>query len=152
MKNALLPVVFFAIAGFIACSRSKSDSAVCTGSATTFQLDEPFFLCYDATVQGQDDNEPLAIHFYEVSGDSRCASDVDCVWQGRVDIGLSLSKGQAALKDTLYLGGLNDNPTSDSTLFAGYKIKLLRVDPYPTYATDPIPNEEYKIKLVVSSQ
>jgi len=150
MKNALFLPVCAVLAGLMGCSKSKSDSSGCTGGATTFQLDQPFSLCYGTTAQEQDDNTTLAVHFDEVVGDSRCASDVICVWQGRVDVALSYTLGQEGAKDTLFLGGLDGDPTADSTMFAGYKIKLLKVDPYPASAATPAPKEDYKIKLLVT--
>jgi len=150
MKNALILPVCIVLAGMAGCSKSKSDASVCTGGANTFQPGQPFPLCYGTTAEGQDDNTTLTIHFDDIAGDSRCASDVICVWQGRVDVALSYTLGQEGAKDTLSLGGLDGDPTADSTMFAGYKIKLLKVDPYPAHAASPIPKEEYKIKLLVT--
>jgi hypothetical protein len=152
MKNAFLLFILFAFTAAVSCSKSKTETAPCTGGATEYKLDEPFFMCFGASVQGQDDTVTLDIEFDEVYGDSRCAYDVDCVWQGRVDIGLTFKYGQDEMKDTLSIGGLSADPKSDSTLFKGYKIKMISVDPYPEYAQVPIPFEEYKIKLVVSSE
>lgn len=152
MKNAFLLFILFAFTAAVSCSKSKTETAPCTGGASEYKLDQPFFMCYGTSVKGQDDNVTLDIEFDEVYGDSRCAYDVICVSQGRVDIGLTFKYGQDEMKDTLSIDGLNANPKPDSTLFKGYKIKMISVDPYPEHANVPIPLEEYKIKLVVSSE
>ena len=64
--------------------------------------------------------------------------------------------GTGVVRAELRLGqvgvaGLDADPKSDSTQFLNAKIKLLSVDPYPINADGPIPLEEYKIKLVVTS-
>lgn len=150
MKNALLLLVLPVFAVVIGCSKSKTDTTGCSGGTDTYKINEPFTVCYGTGAQGQDDNVTLNVHFDEVYGDSRCPLDAICVWQGRVDVGLSFTSGQESAKDTLSLGGLNGDPVSDSTVFAGYKIKLLKVDPYPTLASSPIPVEEYKVRLLIT--
>ena len=152
MKNTLLMITALIWIGFSACSKSKTDQAACTGGATTFQGNEPFFLCYGTSAKGQDGNITLKVQFDEVFEDSRCPNDVVCVWQGRVDVGISCTIGNFTTSDTLRLGGLDGPPTSDSTIFQGYKIKLLKVDPYPEMAGTTIPAEDYKIRLLVSPE
>lgn len=151
MKNALLFVIFAVAFGMAGCSKSKKDSAPCTGSDVSFTNNVPFTLCYGATAHGQDDIQTPEVKFFDVFGDSRCPSDVICVWQGRVDVGVTCTFGSTVLSDTLSLGGLGADPKSDSTQLLNTKIKLLSVDPYPINANGPTPLEEYKIKLVVTT-
>lgn len=151
MKTALLFLTTAVLALVLSCSKSKTDSQGCTGGVTDFQFGEPFTLCYGTTAHAPDDNVALAIKFDEVYGDSRCAMspDIQCVWEGRVDIGLKLSFGQNTKIDTLSKGGLGANNAKDSTSFLDFKIKLLSVEPYPN-STNPIPVEDYKVKLIVN--
>lgn len=148
MKNILLLIPFVLIGIYLSCS--TSDSSVCQDSATEFSLNEPFFLCYGSSAHFQD-NQSFVIEFKEVYGDSRCASDAICVWEGRFDAGVKLTSGPNQQLDTLSKAGLGAHTAKDSVYFQNYKIQLLSTEPYPTLADGQIPLEEYKIKLVVAN-
>lgn len=150
MKIYFLFFTSAALALALSCSKSKTESQGCTGGVTDFQYGEPFTLCYGTTAHAPDDNVTLSVKFAEVYGDSRCPKDVFCFWEGRVDVGLELSFGQNTKVDTLSKGGLAAENVKDSTAFLDFKIKLLSVEPYPDDAGNPIPKEDYKVKLIVN--
>ena len=86
----------------------------------------------------------LRIGFTGVPGDSRCPASVICIWQGDAAVEIHYGLGQGpSYPDTLHT---TLDPKSAS--FAGYRITLLEVGPYP-YTTDPIPMDEYEIRVRV---
>ncbi|MCI0558257.1 MAG: hypothetical protein MN733_07155 [Nitrososphaera sp.] len=108
------------------------------------QLDEPFILKAGQTAYLQSEN--ILLKFVEVSEDSRCPSDVVCVWAGRVTATVQVQKGSGPLQ-TL-------NLTSEGGIevveeFNGYEVSLMKLDPYPK-STAPIKASDYSAKLRVS--
>jgi hypothetical protein len=87
---------------------------------------------------------PLRIRFNGVSDDSRCPSDVQCVWAGNAVVRLSLTStgnpdSNAALNITL------DPKFADS---AGYRVTLVGLKPYPRSGS-PISAGDYVATLRV---
>jgi hypothetical protein len=75
--------------------------------------------------------EDASLHFEKVVSDSRCPSDVTCVWQGEAKIKVSLIKdGKMVEGKELVLA----NPVQDNTAFTlGKKaFKIYGLMPYPT--------------------
>lgn len=89
----------------------------------------------------------LSIRFVAVADDSRCPSDVTCVWAGNARVQLQVSNGR-----TSKLLTLNSNtaapPPSDGS-FKGYTLKLIGLNPYPR-STVRIARDRYVVKLMVS--
>ena len=84
----------------------------------------------------------IKIKFDDVN-DSRCPSDVMCVWAGDGGVGLILSNGNdqqhTFLHTALFPKEIN---------YAGYRIILKSLNPYPV-STQVINKEDYKIELIV---
>jgi hypothetical protein len=110
-----------------------------------FSLDEEFSLSIgqSALIQG----ESLTIKFIEVTSDSRCPSDVTCIWVGEVSCLTEVKKGNLGpLKLVLTEPGLNDQAATQ--IFDGYEIKF-RVDPYPMSGKQ-IAKDEYRLVMSVT--
>jgi hypothetical protein len=75
--------------------------------------------------------------------DSRCPSDVVCMWQGMAKVRFSLT-GVSAPFD-LYLGGGHDQPNSTTYLFDGktYRLTLVDVTPYPSTDSAHLPKKAH---------
>ncbi|RMA65888.1 hypothetical protein [Ulvibacter antarcticus] len=77
--------------------------------------------------------QKASVNFIKVLEDSRCPTDVTCVWAGQVKILVEVKeKGKAAVqKEILFKGSV------DTTLVAseGYKLKGVSLSPYPTSET-----------------
>lgn len=120
----------------IACSEFSSKEA----PIVFFDFGTPFVLA-----NGQDahcNSEPLHIRFNRVVGDSRCPSDVVCVWAGEVEIELLVGDDALLLR-------LPDDQGGRSKAFIGdWTFELLEVTPYPV-STNPIPPGQYRAKLLV---
>lgn len=87
------------------------------------------------------------VTFVEVSEDSRCATGVECIWAGQVKIVLEVAVGTETQQNTLVNGTLLEGDV-DSIDVAEYKIRLIKVDPYPVFE-QPTDAADYQITLEV---
>lgn len=92
----------------------------------------------------------LGLRFVNVTEDSRCPTDVQCIWAGQVSIvvevvGTSTEKAIGNFSFTLLGESTTDLPT---VTVAGYDLKLSRVEPYPI-SNRTIDLSEYVATLVV---
>ena len=86
----------------------------------------------------------LTVGFIGITNDSRCPTNVQCVWAGSARAGLRVRDG-AASRD-LHLETL---ATKDTATVGVYLIRLVEVNPAPV-TTDPIPASAYRITLRVT--
>ena len=108
----------------------------------TVQLGVPFQLGFNQTATMQD----LQIKTTNIT-DSRCPSDVTCVWQGQAKILVNVVKnGQDSGNFTLTT--LNDKKQTVPS-FDQYYIELMKVDPYPI-SGKKIQLSDYVITLKLS--
>jgi hypothetical protein len=84
------------------------------------------------------------VGFMEVSSDSRCPTDVLCIWAGNaaVEIALALGEGPS------YPFTLNTFDHPASVEFSGYRVTLLDLTPHPL-STMPIQPGDYRAHLQV---
>ncbi|MEO9321194.1 MAG: hypothetical protein ABI361_11015 [Nitrososphaera sp.] len=112
-------------------------------------LGEPFLLAYNQSVTVKDAN--LALHFANVTEDSRCPSDVRCIWAGRVSV---LLNAKAADSDQpmaqLNLTAPAGSGASVTGALDGLTVTLQNVSPYPTSTSKPH-LQDYVISLVVTA-
>ena len=106
-------------------------------------LDLPSGLRIGATASIDSD---LTMTLLEVE-DSRCPSDVVCVWQGTVTAKVQLQKGGQDLG--VYAIPMETIEDNEQT-FEGYYIRLTNVDPYPE-SISPIDAPDYSLTFFVSS-
>ncbi len=83
----------------------------------------------------------LSITLDSIVEDSRCPSDVQCIWAGQVVVKLSLLNG---MKSELVKSSLNQDPY----LFDNYSIKIVSVEPIPK-SGEAISAGEYKVTVHV---
>ena len=92
------------------------------------------------------DSIQTSVRFLAVSEDSRCPSQVQCVWAGDGEVVLEIgpTDGDAA-EDTLHT-----NPESgpSAVVLAGYELTLLRLDPYPETPGE-VSSEDYRATLAL---
>jgi hypothetical protein len=90
---------------------------------------------------------PLFVRFERVSGDSRCPSEVVCIWQGEAEVELAVSFGDSPeAKVTLSTFG----STRHETRVGPYTVTLANVAPYPA-TPGTIPQDAYVIALRVTA-
>lgn len=101
------------------------------------ELDEPFMIKLHQTLSV--DN--LDITFLRID-DSRCPSDVTCIWEGRASVALRIYNQTQYHTVTLTTG-------ENTTLYAdSYEINLVDILPYPVSTKDI--SEEYVATLSIS--
>jgi hypothetical protein len=126
--------VLLLLAGLIACGSSATNSG-----AASLELDTEGVLAAGAgaTVKGTQ----LEVKFTGVSEDSRCPTDVSCVWAGEVTIKLSMRLGTQKPEERELLEGR-------STVFEPYRLTVTRVLPEPKSA-QKIQPADYRINLII---
>jgi hypothetical protein len=95
-----------------------------------------------ATINGQ----ALQITFEDVIEDSRCPSDVTCIWAGRVSCVIKLVEVSSQYRMVLTELGLTDQYTRET--YREYQLAF-HVIPYPE-AGQSIRSDEYRLQLIVS--
>jgi hypothetical protein len=95
-----------------------------------------------ASVTGQD----LAISFGEVTEDSRCPSNVTCVWAGRVSCVVELTHAGSCYRITLTEPGLTSEYTREE--YEEYELAF-HVTPYPE-AGKKIVDDTYRLHLMIN--
>lgn len=106
-------------------------------------LDETFALRVGQQVNVG--TEPLRLFFDAVTEDSRCPTDVVCVWEGNAKVRLRASTpGSGAITIDL-----NTSLQPRDTVVFAYDVALERLDPQPVAATKT-PQDRYVAYLKVS--
>ena len=91
----------------------------------------------------------LRIRFVAVENDSRCPSDVTCVWAGNAAVQLQLGTGRGSKTVTL---NTSKSPSfAGETEYRGYKVKLVDLSPYPR-SDRKIVRRDYTATLLVSKE
>ncbi|HWQ18798.1 MAG TPA: cupredoxin family copper-binding protein [Methanotrichaceae archaeon] len=93
------------------------------------------------------ENEGIEVKFINVTGDSRCPSDVACIWAGQATVLVDVIKegrdmGIFNLTSTTSSGGLA------AKSFDGYSVRLDKIEPYPK-SSQKIELSDYVATLVV---
>ena len=88
------------------------------------------------------------IMFSAVQEDSRCPARVNCIWAGRVSIAVE-AQAPAADVESFTLATCCDSDAHEHA-YASQRINLLGVTPAPGPPGQPIDEQDYRAKLVVS--
>ena len=129
------------VAGFTIISLVFQSTAF--GDSKTATLDVPFSLGI-----GESANiDSLDFTFLNVTEDSRCPTDVTCIWEGAVSVKVNLVKnGQDLGNHSVSSKMIKD----DTQTFEGYHVKLISIEPYPL-SSIPIKPTEYVGTFLVSN-
>ena len=134
MRIALSTIVFAA-----ACASGPAAS-----DADGTALDEPFRLRIEEEAQFPD--EHLVVRFVALVGDSRCPSDVNCIWAGDAEIEMLVARGDEGVSLRLHTHGGGRHPRQAAAF--GFTLRLESLDPYPSSA-ERIPERDYVATLVL---
>jgi len=117
--------------------------ATSTGAVRPIGLDQETELAPGQSVQ----SGPLRITFTRVEGDSRCPTDVTCVWEGDalVKIEVSQQPGDPVARE-LHTSG---SAGAGETTYGGFRIELVRLSPQ-THSQHPIPAQDYRLVLKIT--
>jgi len=92
------------------------------------------------------DTVHTSVRFLTVSEDSRCPSQVQCVWAGDGAVVLEIASAEAnAAEDTLHT---NSESGPRSTVLGRFELTLLQLDPYPE-TPGAIAPEDYRATLAL---
>ena len=110
------------------------------------RIDGPFQLRVNQTASI--DSLNLSIGFVAVREDSRCPSDVVCVWEGQTTISVSVQSANLTPSNfnLTSRGGESNLSVRD---FRDFSIRLLEIAPYPK-STEHIGTSDYVATLVVT--
>jgi hypothetical protein len=112
-----------------------------------FHLNEEFALAggQDAVIAG----EELRLRFEEVLEDSRCPTQVDCVWTGQARIAIVVQPAGSTPTTVAF----STNPAPDQNVQTAqvgeYVIELISLDPYPQTPDYTFDLEQYRATLEV---
>ena len=134
MLRAMTPLLFLA-----ACASTAG-----TPTSPAPALNEEFTLSpgETATVSGAN----VRVTFDQVSEDSRCPTDVNCIWEGDAVVVLKVKvEAQEATREVHTQGGASRPRTAPA---GDYVVTLVRLDPVPR-STGAIEASAYRATLVV---
>ncbi len=118
----------------------------CGGEAAEVQanLGQEFSLSIGqtASIKGED----LQLKFLQVVNDSRCPSNVTCIWQGQASCLVEITYLESVQRVTLVQPGLTEEPSRID--FNDYLIQF-NLTPYPE-AGKEIKKTDYRLQLVVT--
>lgn len=83
----------------------------------------------------------IVVKFLNVTDDSRCPSDVTCIWQGKSTITVTVVKSGQNVGDFSLTSGLGDK-NATAQILDGYFLQLTKIEPYPKSSTT-IPLSDY---------
>jgi hypothetical protein len=132
--------ILLAAAIFVAASAACSDTPA---GPDRVPVGQPFEL----RVGSSSLVEGLTVRFDAVPSDSRCPLDSMCVWAGEAVVSLTLSRSDASVERQLKSAG-----AGSETTYAGLRVKLVRVDPYPRASDGRILQHQYVAALTVTRE
>ena len=120
-------------------------SASLTCSKEEHDLGEEFSLGIGETASLK--GEQLRVQFLEISEDSRCPRNVQCIWEGRAVAVIEVFIGDTSQKIELVEQGLTDTGAKEQS---GEYEFVFRILPYPEEAEVQISQDEYRLMLTVN--
>jgi hypothetical protein len=137
MLRALTPLVFLA-----ACASAGSGPA-----APTPAVNEEFTLAPGQTAVVND--AKISLTFETVREDSRCPSDVQCVWEGDAVVVLKVKTTADEVTREVHTQGGESRPREAPA--GDHVVTLVRLDPTPRSAS-PIDPSAYRATLLLSRE
>ena len=136
----------FVIGGLLLCALGMTVKPN-AGTQTKAQAGQEFTLKVGQQVKL--DGVDLALKFVAVPQDSRCPSNVNCVWAGDAEVALELVHNNCttALKLHTHQGSTASNEGE----VGGFRVKLVKLDPYP-HTERKISPSDYVATLLVTKE
>ena len=131
-------LVFAIIATFLSsCEKRQIDNL-----NSNLPLDQEVQIANGFTLNNLE--EDISLSMQSVVNDSRCPSDVDCVWSGDAEVNFVFRTNST---DNPFV--LHTDLTPKDTLIGDYTITLRKLDPHPV-STAVISQADYKATIIVS--
>ncbi len=140
--------IFLILIGFLVITIGGLEQESFAKSSDPMSVDanigSEFMLQFNQSAEIKSEN--MKITFLNVTSDSRCPTDVTCVWQGKAEIDVNLQKEDQDVTVSLPIGG---DSKQDVTVFNQYLIQLVDLSPYPV-STKNIQTDEYAAKINIT--
>lgn len=108
-------------------------------------LNQEFTLAFQEV--GELKDGAFKISLEEIREDSRCPSDVQCIWAGQAKVLLHFTERDKPTDNVELILGV-DNPELATKVIGAYTIRLLEVNPYPLSTREVSPSD-YSVKLEI---
>ena len=127
--NILLTLILFN-----SCNKEITSDSFPVGLENDFKMNE----VYHST------NNSLEFSITEIS-DSRCPSDVECIWAGKADVRINV---ESPVEGIVVLSTIETNTDQKIDTLGNYSFQLIGVYPYPI-STRIIKLEDYIVTLKI---
>lgn len=117
-----------------ACSKEELSGFFDLGLENVFKIDGIY----------ESSDQSLKFTIVDVN-DSRCPSDVVCVWAGKADVTIRMEK---PVEGELLLSTLDNGISHSTDTLGNFAFSLISIEPYPV-STKTIKPEDYTIRLKV---
>lgn len=117
----------------------------CNNELNQVTIDKNFVLDYKEVKYFPDHNSSIKLD--SVLNDSRCPNGAQCVWAGNAEVRFIYSDGT---QNSAFILNTLPNFRTD-TLVNGYRIKLVRLNPYPQLGT-AIKQSEYNAEVKITKE
>jgi hypothetical protein len=142
MKTLSIISALFLLLLLTNCSKNSE----LTGDSS-FNLNDTLKLAINKSAINNENQ--LTINIDSVLSDSRCPSDVVCIWEGNAAVRFLLVNDGKETKFVLNThGGVN---FKSDTIIDKYSIQLVNLEPYPI-STKVISNDEYVAELLIKKE
>ena len=138
MLRVIVPVMLLA-----ACASGGGTAP----TSLTPAVDEEFTLAPGQTATVKD--AQVRVTFERVSEDSRCPTDVTCIWEGDATVVLRIKETADEVTREVHTQG--DAPRSRKAPAGDYVVTLVRLDPMPR-STAPIEASAYRATLLIGRE
>jgi hypothetical protein len=132
----IIPLTVIAAMGVYGCGQTTA------GDEDIPSLPEPVEITLAFGESRTIEGTALGIAFTHVNEDSRCPTDVTCVWQGNAEVALSIGLAPNPSSPLL----LNTGVDPQTARWAGVGVTLLSLSPDPL-AEEPIDPEDYVVTV-----
>ena len=140
--------IFLILIGFLAITLASLEQESFAQSSAPMSidanLDSEFVLQINQSAEIK--SEYITVTFFNVTSDSRCPSDVTCIWQGQAGIEIGVQKGEVESSVSLSIGG---DSSPEESIFNSYLIQLVDLSPYPI-STKNIQPEDYTATIKIT--
>ena len=123
-------------------SFTSCDKKIIDNLGSDLPLNKEFVIENGSTKNNLEEN--ISLQMVSVVNDSRCPSDVECVWEGDAEVNLVFNSALG-----IHPIILHTNLASKDTTIGTFTISLIKLDPYPI-STKVISQSEYKATIFVT--
>jgi len=118
----------------------------CGASPSTYNLGQKITLSPGGSANIE--SEKVTFTFDKVLNDSRCPDGAMCIWQGQVQVLVTIDTDGSKEQITLTQGGLSSEPASQ--IYGQYRLEF-NITPYPK-VNETIKDSDYRLELTVTAR